>query len=1062
VKRLVRWFASNRIAANLLMVFVLAAGLVGATTLRQETFPNVAFGFVSVTVAYPGAAPDEIEEAICVRIEEAVGGVKGIHRSFSRATEGFGAVWMQVQVGEDPRRVLEEVRTRIDALDTLPEGAEVPVVQELIDDHVLISVAIHGETDEHTLHALGERFRDEVSALPEVSRAELVGARDYEIAIEVSEAALRRHGLTFDDVAGAVRASSVDLPGGSLKTSGGEILMRARGRAYRGDEFERLVLLTHSDGARVQLGEVAWVRDGFVESDEHVRFDGEPAVFVRLLTSEPGNVPDVAGAVHTWLDQARVDLPPGVSLDVWGDESLEFEGRRDLLLRNGEAGLFFILAILALFLRLRLAFWVTMGIPIAFLGALMTLALLGVSINMMSMFAFIVALGLVVDDAIIVGENAARHQSRGGDPVDATVAGVLEVSVPVVIAVLTTMLFIAPCLSLPTTMGKITYSLGVVVIACLAFSLVEALLILPAHLAHGRDVERASGPAGRWLHRAQVRIEGWLENLIERRYRPVLERALRRPALCLALAAAVWFVSIGAVAGSWIRYAFLPYVEIDRVYAELEMPEGTPPEAVEAAMRHLETQAVALGESLAEREGHSVVLHVLAAVGDRPDLHDDLQGGGDGPNVVHVAMELVPGEERVIMSYEVEQLWRERVGVIPGALSLLITGSEFGFDRPIDISVSGVDPVWLQAAASQLEAALAEHPGVREIANSQSGGKQELSLRIRPEAEALGLTTGELARQLRQGFYGEQVQRVQRGREDVAVVVRYPASERRSLRDLENAWIRVPGGGELPFSAVAEARVGTGYASVERRDHHRNISVTADVDRARVDPQQVLGALREQVFPRLLSEYPGLVLDLDGQSREEAEMMASLGKGFALAMLAAYALLAVPLRSYLQPLLILAAIPFGFVGAVVGHAVLGLQMSAFSMIGFVALTGVVVNDALLLIDRANQNRAAGMEARAALVDAAVTRFRPILLTSLTTFFGLLPLIFERSAQALWLKPMVATLAFGVVFATVVTLVIVPAAYLLLEAAVSAFRAPFPCQPRVEMSDLLQDGNVRFP
>jgi multidrug efflux pump subunit AcrB len=571
-----------------------------------------------------------------------------------------------------------------------------------------------------------------------------------------------------------------------------------------------------------------------------------------------------------------------------------------------------------------------MGIPIAFLGALMTLALVGVSINMMSMFAFIVALGLVVDDAIIVGESASRHQSRGGDPVEGAVTGALEVSVPVVIAVLTTMLFVAPCLSLPTTMGKIAYSLGVVVIACLAFSLAEALLILPAHLSHGRDVEHASGPASRWLHRLQLRVEGWLENLIERRYRPVLAGALRWPALCLALAIAVWLASVGAVAGSWVRYAFLPYIEIDRVHAELEMPEGTPPEAVEAAMHHLEDEAAALGESLAAKEGHKVVEHILAAVGDRPDRHDDLKAGGDGPNVVHVALELVPGEQRVITSYEVEQLWRERVGAIPGALSLLITGSEFGFDRPIDISVSGVDPVSLQAAASQLEAALAEHPGVREIANSQSGGKEELSLRIRPEAEALGLTTGELARQLRQGFYGEPVQRVQRGRDDVAVVVRYPAAERRSLRDLEDAWIRVPGGGELPFSAVAEARGGTGYASVERRDHHRNISVTADVDRASVDPQQVLGALREQVFPRLLSEYPGLVLDLDGQSREEAEMMASLGTGFALAMLAAYALLAVPLRSYLQPLLILTAIPFGFVGAVVGHAILGLQLSSFS------------------------------------------------------------------------------------------------------------------------------------
>jgi multidrug efflux pump subunit AcrB len=527
-----------------------------------------------------------------------------------------------------------------------------------------------------------------------------------------------------------------------------------------------------------------------------------------------------------------------------------------------------------------------------------------------------------------------------------------------------------------------------------------------------------------------------LEHLGARFYPPLLARALAGPGVTLAVSASMLMVALGALAGGWVPYAFLPNVEGDFVAVRLAMPDGTPPEVVERALFHLESEAAALGVELEEEEGHPVFESVLSAVGDRPDRHDDFQVGGEGPNVAHVAVQLLAGERRDVTSLEVKERWREAVGAIPGALSLVFRGSDFSPNRPIDVSLSGPDPEELQRASEALKRALAAHPGVREIADSQSGGKQELALRIRPEAESLGLSLAELARQVRQGFHGEEVQRVQRGRDDVVVRVRYPLAERRSLRDLESTWLRLPDGRELPFSAVAEADVGVGYASVERRDRRRNIAVTADVDYSVSHPRTVLADLSARDFPRIAAGSPGLRFDLDGQTREEAEMTARLWRGFLLAMIATYALLAVPLRSYLQPLLIVVAIPFGLVGGIVGHLLLGLQVSAFSMIGVVALTGVVVNDALLLIDRANRRREAGDDVRSALLEACAARFRPILLTSLTTFFGLMPLLFEQSAQALWLKPMAVTLAFGVMFATGITLLIVPAAYVVLEEAIA--------------------------
>jgi multidrug efflux pump subunit AcrB len=1032
VNRLISWFVANPVAANLLMLLVVAAGLLSAVRLRQETMPQVAFDVVSIGVAYPGAAPDEVEQAICVRVEEAIHGVHGIDRITSRAAEGFGAVWAQLEVGADARRVIGEIRTRVDALDTLPADAEAPVVQELIDDSVLIGIAVAGDVSEATLRQLGERVRDDVAALPQVTRAELVGVRPYEISIEVSEADLRRHGLRFDDVVSAVRASSVDLPGGSLKTRDGEILLRARGEVDRGPEFEALVLLTRRDGTRLHLGDVARVVDGFAESDERVRMDGKPAVVVRLLTSEKEKVLDVTHAVRAYVEAARPRMPAGVAITIGYDQSREFESRRDLLLRNGAQGLLLILLVLALFLRLRLAAWVAVGIPIAFLGALIVLFAVDVSINMMSLFAFIVAVGLVVDDAIVVGENVERHQRRSKDPIAATVAGVKEVAVPVTAAVLTTVFFAIPALMLPTVIGKFSYVLGVVVIACLAFSAVEALLVLPAHLAHVRRHPRRPSFTGvlRRLDRVQRGFDAALSRFVANRYRSALEDALRRPGLVLSLACATLMLAVGIMAGGWVRYAFLPNVEDDWVTARLEMPEGTAPEVMEAAVRGIEKQGLALGDALeAEGRGDSrgVFEHVLVAIGDPPYRHDDFKGGGESSNVGYVRISLVPGEARTVSSLEIENRWRRRVGGIAGAVSLTFSGTDVGAGSVIDVSLSGLDRETLQRAAQALAAEISTLPGVREVSDSARRGKPELALRILPEAEALGLTLAELARQVRQGFHGEEVQRIQRGRDDVRVVVRYPLAERRSLGDLENIRIRVPGGGELPFSAVAVAELGRGRAAIERRDRRSQVAVTADFDTRVASQSEVVANITGAVLPKVLAAFPGVEYDLLGASREESELTDSMFRGLLLAMVAAYALLAVCLRSYAQPLVILLAIPFGFVGAVAGHALLGLEFSGFSMAGMIALAGVVVNDALVLLDRANRRRAEGLDWREALLDAGATRFRAIVLTSLTTFFGLLPLLFERSAQAAWLKPMAVTLGFGVVFATVITLVLVPAA-----------------------------------
>ncbi|MBI4577655.1 MAG: efflux RND transporter permease subunit [Planctomycetes bacterium] len=1036
----IAWFAANPVAANLLMLLVVAGGLVSLPAIRMEIFPEVPSQRVQVSVAYPGAAPTEVEEAICLRVEEAIHGLEGVKRITSTAVEGQGTVVVELMQDANLREVLEDIKARVDAIATFPQEAERPVVQEVIARHEVIYVAVSGGADELAVRRAGERARDEIAALPGVSQVELVSVRPYEVSVEVSEEALRGHGLTLDDVTQAVRRGSLDMPAGSVRTPGGEVLFRAKGQGYRGEDFEGLVLRSASDGTRVTLGEVARVVDGFAETDQSARFDGERCVLIQVFRVGEQDALAVARSVRDYCREAEPRMPPGIRLTPWQDFSLYLASRLELLLRNGASGLVAVFAVLALFMRLRLAFWVTLGIPVAFLGTLGLMPVLGVSINMISLFAFILVLGIVVDDAIVVGESVYTWEGRGLPPLEAATRGTQRVAVPVVFSVLTTVAAFVPMLDVPGAMGRIFRVIPLIVIPILLTSLLESQFVLPAHLAAHRPRRRPRGLAGR-VSRLQDRVALGLERFAEAVYRPSLGRVLERRYLVLAAGLATLLLTAGWVGGGRLRFEFLPKIEADYVVASLTMPQGTAVEETAAAVTRIEQAALGLRRALDEEAGEGrpgPVLHVLASVGEQPYMA--LQGaraGGvrarlAGPHLGEVLLELVSSEGRAITSPEVARRWREAVGGVPGAVELGFSSSLISSGRAVDVQLAGNDPGALRLAAGGLKAALASYPGVQDIADSERPGKQELVLTLRPGAEALGFRLWDLARQVRAGFYGEEAQRVQRGRDDVRVMVRYPAAERRSVGDLEAMRVRTGTGLEVPFGEVASVEAARGYSAIRRADLRRTVNVTADVDSTVVTADEVLDHLKAEVLPNLVSAHPGLGWTLEGRRREQVESLEGLARGMVLALIAIYALMAIPFRSYLQPAIVMGSIPMGLVGAVLGHLLMGMDLSIMSVFGMVAMAGVVVNDAIVLVDFINEGTAAGVPHLESVRGAGAARFRPILLTSVTTFAGLAPLLLERSVQAQFLVPMAVSLAFGVVFSTAVTLYLVPASFVILE------------------------------
>ena len=1040
MKRIIAWFVDNSVAANLFMAVLVVGGLLALPAIHLEEFPSIDTKVIQVTVEYLGAAPEEVSEGVCVRIEEAIEGAEGIDTIRSTAVEGVCAVIIELAENADSSDSLDEIKNRIDGIDTSPEETETPVVSRLLIKMLSLQIAVSGDADERTLKILGQQVRDDIAALDGVSQVSLSFVRPYEISIEVSEDTLRRHGLTLDEVARAVRRSSLDLPGGSVKTRGGEILLRAKGQAYRGGEFEEVVVLTRPDGTNVTLGEIAEVVDGFRDDDLKAYLDGKPAVLIRVERVGDEDTLQIATAVKAYLEQARMRMPEGIELTVWSDRAADLEARVDALLGNARNGLVLVLLILALFLRFRLALWVAAGVPIAFLGALMTFPALGLSISTLSIMALILVLGIVVDDAIVVGENVYTHERKHEDQRNAAIAGTQEVYVPVIFGVLTTVAAFFPLLIVPGRMGKMFVVIGATVIVCLLFSLLESQLILPAHLAHRRTRSKGGSP--------NTIVRGWtifqdgvalrLEHFARDVYRPFLERALEWRYLTVAIGVGVLILTVSLFSSGRMAFQFFPAVEGNRVVAKLTMPRGTPIELTERAVAQLESAAEELRSQIdsARPEGEpSVINHVLTGIGGQVarDMGPRRPGTSfGGAYQAEVMLELIPAAERTVGSHELTRRWRELAGLIPDAVELKFEASEFHAGEAINVQLRGRDLDELRLAAAQLRTELAGFPGVMDIADSFRAGKQEVKLEILPTAKHLGLTQDDLARQVRQAFYGLQVQRIQRGRDDVRVMVRYPERERASLGDLEDMRIRTADGTEVPFASVARLELGRGYATIRRTDREQVVNVTADVDRAISTPEEVMGALQRVSLPRVLADHPGVSFGLEGEQEERIKAMGGLARGFGLALLVIYALLAVPLRSYVQPLIIMSVIPFGAVGAIVGHLIMGLNLVFFSILGIVALSGVVVNASLVLVHYLNRKRSEGVSAQEAASIAGMARFRPIVLTSFTTFMGLVPLMFLGGTAAFFMIPMAISLAFGVLFATVITLVLVPCAYLILE------------------------------
>ena len=1025
----IAYMARNGVAANLLMFFILAAGFFSLRGLVQEVFPEISLDQVVISVPYPGATPDEIEESILRRVEEQIEAVDDVEEVRSTAAEGRGSVTVALQLGADVGRALDDIKAQVDRIQTFPAGAERPEVSELTNRQSVIRLVLFGDVGERTLKEVAYRTEDALSALPVVSYVETTGIRDYEISVEVPMHQLRALGLTLGDIANAVRGGSLDLSAGSIDTRDEEVRIRTTGQNYTQHDFEEIIVLSRADGTVVRLGDIAEVRDGFREVDLITRYKGQPAAYVEVFRTSDEKVLAIVAAVEAHLGEEVIpSLPAGVGLEVWNNTGQIFESRLGLLVKNGLIGLALVLLSLTVFLDLRLAFWVAVGIAVSFVGTFAVMSGLGVSINMMTLFAFILAVGIVVDDAVVVGENIYAEREKGWRGVDASIRGTRRITGPVIFAVLTTVVAFCPLFFIPSVVGRLMGMLPVIVISVLLFSLVESLLVLPNHLSHM--------PHGRRVHPSRdhliARIQRGVRQALRTFVRGPLDRSLRvataQPGLVIATGIALIILSVAMVPAGIIRVNFMPTVEADLVTATLEMPEGTPAGRTSEMADFVEEAGYRAVTRLSS-EGAALLEGVNVTVGQEAQQIQPFaaRGGADSrANLAAVEFKLVTAEFRDVSAADFQQALREELGPLPEARALTITAELLDFGLPVHVELAHRDPGRLESVADTLMERLRAFDGVFDVRADQDQGLREIQLDLRPEARTMGLTLDALARQVRGAFFGDEAVRVQRGREEVRVYVRLPEEERNTITDVERYLVRTPAGGEVPLGRVASVRFGSSPTTIRRTDGERVITVTADVDREIVTGNEVTEQLSASVLPQLAALEPGLSYSFGGEQQEQVESLGALVSGFALALLAIYALLAIPFGSYTKPLIIMAAIPFGIIGAIAGHVLLGLTMSMMSMFGVIGLSGVVVNDSLVMIDFINDRLRRGMPAREAIIDGAKARFRPILLTSVTTFLGVAPLVFETSLQAQFLIPMAASLGFGILFATAVLMMIVPA------------------------------------
>ena len=1063
----ISWMARNPVAANLIMVALIVGGIIMAFRIRQEVFPTTELDIIVVSVPYPGASPEEVEKGIVLAIEETVRTLDDVKEVRGKAQEGMGTVTIELETGADKNKVLSDVKNQVDRITTFPLEAERPIVSSPELKREAIWLVLYGDQDEKILYEISEQVRDRILTHPDISYVEMDGVLPLEIAVEVPHDTLRAYNLTLTGIAEKIRRTALEIPAGAVKTKGGEVMLRTSERRDLGMDFADVPMIVDGNGSTVTLGDIAEIKDGFAEVDLTARFEGVPCVFIKVFSMGDQSPTDVADAVKEMVVELKESLPPGVEATTWMDFSKMYQDRLDLMLRNAAIGLALVLIILGLFLEPRLAFWVTMGIPISFLGSFLFLPALGISLNMISMFAFIVTLGLVVDDAIVVVENAFRHRRNGVPPLKAAILGAKEMSVPVFFSIATSIAAFSPLLFIPGTRGKFMIAIPVVTIIVLALSLVESFFVLPAHLAHVKAEAlmprvrtflkkrifpgRRSGVGWYFDIIASVvllpfillsKMLAWLlfvillvqapfsqavERFINNIYGPFVRRALRNRGITLAIGVAVLIATFGLTAGGWVKTIDFPKEESDWVFVSASLPFGSAVEETEELARRLVNSG---HQVIAENGGDDISMGIFSVVGS-----GQVRGTNEqGTHVVTVGVFLVPTDERDIGSQAFADEWREKLGEIPGLETLDFDASTgHGETPPIDLRLTHRDPKMLEAAAIDLTEYFNTIKGVIDVDDGIERGKPQLDFKLSDDGIAAGLTSMDLAAQVRGSFYGTEALRQQRGRNEIKVLVKLPREERESLSNLENLIVRTPTGGEMPLRMAADVTYGHAYTTIRRTDGKRRISVKAQVVDEEANANEVMAAMYKEFLPKLQARYPGLVLEKGGRQKSMDDFFDFLIVGYIMALLVMFILIAVPLKSYVQPIsVVMIAIPFGVVGAILGHFIMGIDLSMISWMGLVALSGVVVNDSLVLVTAANKFRSEGMSALEAGEAAARQRFRPIILTSLTTFGGLSPMILETSVQARILIPMAVSLGFGVLFSTMIILLIVPSLYVMTE------------------------------
>jgi len=1031
---MISWFARNSVAANLLMITIMIGGILAIRNgVRLEMFPFSDPDTVSVSVPLRGATPEDVELGVAIRIEEAVQDLEGIDKITSRSVEGGTRVSIEIDSDYDPRELLDDIKSRVDAINTFPADTEKPIISLSTHSWPVISIVIAGDYSEDEIRLYAERVRDDLLRVDGITQVSLGSVRRYEIAIEASPDRLREFNVTLADISRAIRGSSVDISAGNVRTEGGDVLIRSKGQAYRRADFELIVVKANSDGSIVRVSDIATVLDGFEEESLRTRFNGKHAAFVDVSRVGRQSAIEVSDKVKEYIASKQDSLPVGMELSHWDDDSERLKDRLGIMTSSAVQGSILVILLLSLFLRPSVAIWVFLGIPISFLGSFIILYLLDISLNLMSAFGFIIVLGIVVDDAIVTGENVYSHMRQGNSGLSAAIHGTKEVAVPVTFGILTTIAAFMPLAFIEGRMGQIFAPIPAVVIPVLMFSLIESKLILPAHLKHIKLHEHDHKASG--FQAWQSRFADGFESVILKYYEPVLKFCLRNRYSTVAAFTGVLIVLIMLVVSGWTRFVMFERLEGETATATLTMPVGTPFEATSRHAEKMVAAAIQLQQKYTDPEtGQSMVTNILSSVGST--------GRSNGSHLAQVQMETVPRQDRS-MEFSVSEMnneWRRLTGPIPGAESVNFRASWFRAGDPINFQFSGNSLETLNAVGEELKTHLATYPGVFEIADSLSDGKEELQIELSPQGYLIGLTRTEIVNQVGQAFKGLQAQRIQRGRDDIRVLVRFPLDERRSIASLNEMLITAPNGRLIPLANVADIKPGRGPSQIRRIDGFRVLNVTADVDKENTNMVVLMAELRSYV-DQLLVKYPSITYSVEGEQARQAETFGSLQLGVVIVLFAIYCMLALPLKSYVQPVLVMSVIPFGIIGAIIGHWIMGVTLTILSILGLMALTGVVINDSLILVDFINQrHRNAGENLLSAVERAGVVRFRPVMLTSLTTFFGLTPLLMDESSSAQFLIPMAVSLAFGILFATMITLILVPTNLMIADDIAQYFKS----------------------